>query len=201
MKMEMENNQNKKEIRKFAEKIRNSIPKEEKKKKDEIIRNQLFKWDLYIKSKYLFCYVSFRSEVDTFEIIDKSISDGKIVAVPKIFPKKKIMKAFIIESIDKSLRPGEYGILEPTDECPEADYDKLDLIIAPGLAFTERGERLGYGGGYYDRFLSEYPKVPVCALTYESLITNSLPVKENDIAVDYLITETGIKITNKGNLT
>ena len=89
MKMEMENNQNKKEIRKFAEKIRNSIPKEEKKKKDEIIRNQLFKWDLYIKSKYLFCYVSFRSEVDTFEIIDKSISDGKIVAVPKIFPKKK----------------------------------------------------------------------------------------------------------------
>ncbi|RKX96232.1 MAG: 5-formyltetrahydrofolate cyclo-ligase, partial [Spirochaetes bacterium] len=85
-------------------------------------------------------------------------------------------------------------------ECPEADYSKLDLIIAPGLAFTKKGERLGYGGGYYDRFLSKYSEIPVCALTYEALITDSLPVKENDIAVDYLITEKGIKIAKKRNL-
>ena len=196
--MKIEKNLHKNEIRKIAEKIRDAIPIKEKDEKDRIIQKHLFNWELYKKSNYLFCYVSFRSEVDTFEIIRRSITQGKVVAVPKIFPKRKIMKAFVIKSIDKSLRPGEYGILEPIDECPEADYSKLDLIIAPGLAFTEKGERLGYGGGYYDRFLSKYPEIPVCALTYEALITDSLPVKENDIAVDYLITEKGIKITKKG---
>ena len=110
------------------------------------------------------------------------------------------MKAFVIDSFYKSLHNGEYDILEPVEECQEIDYNKLDLIIAPGLIFTENGERLGYGGGFYDRFLFNHPDVPVCALTYESLIANSLPVKENDIAVDYLITEVGIKITKKGNL-
>ena len=198
--MKIENNLNKSEIRKLAERIRDTIPIEEKKIKDKIIQDNLFNWELYKRSKYIFCYVSFRSEVDTFRVIKKSITDGKIVAVPKIDKKRKSMKAFVIESIDKSLRPGEYGILEPNEECPEVDYKKLDLIIAPGLVFTEKGERLGYGGGYYDRFLSKYPEIPVCTLTYESLIADSLPVKENDIAVDYLITELGIKITKKGKI-
>lgn len=197
--MKIEKNLSKNEIRKLAEKIRDSIPENEKKQKDRIIQNHLFNWELYKKANYIFSYISFRSEVNTFAIIKAAISQGKTIAVPKIDIKRKIMKAFIIENVNKSLQPGEYGILEPIEKCPEIDYKKLNIIIAPGLAFTENGDRLGYGGGFYDRFLSNQPEIPVCALTYKSLIANSLPVKEKDVAVDYLITEAGVKIIKKEN--
>ncbi len=188
----------KQEIRKITEKIRSEIPLEKKKEMDKAIQNHLFNWELYKKSKHIFCFISFRSEIDTIPIIKRVLEDNKIISVPKIDRKKREMKAYYINDIsNKTLKPGEYGILEPTENCEEADYKTIDLIIAPGLAFTLKGERLGYGGGYYDRFLSKHPGIPVCALTYDCLLLDFLPVKKNDINVDYLITESGIKITNK----
>ena len=96
------------------------------------------------------------------------------------------------------LKSGAYGILEPSDSCEEVDYCDIDIVITPGLAFTLKGDRLGYGGGYYDRFLIQYPAITRCALTYDRLILGSLPVKENDVPVDYLISEIGVKTTESG---
>ncbi len=191
----------KSEIRKIAENIRNSIPEEEKKKLDEKIRNHLFGWDKFKNARHIFCFVSFRSEIDTTPIIKRALQENKSVSVPKIDRARHEMKAYYIKDLSRnSLKPGEYGILEPTEKCEEADYSTIDLIIAPGLAFTLKGERLGFGGGYYDRFLAKHSGIPVCALTYDALITDYLPVKKNDINVDYLITESGIKIIKKGNI-
>jgi len=188
-------------VRKMALKLRDQIPKHEKKSLDRAITDHLFAWDIYKNSKTLFCYVNFRSEVSTMGIIEHALREKRIVAVPKINFEKSEMRALVIDSVDNCLKPGGYGILEPDDSCPELDYTTLDLVIAPGCAFTRRGERLGYGGGYYDRFLVKQRSLNlstiVCTLTYDRLILEKLPVKDNDIPVDYLITESGVKFAVK----
>ncbi len=189
------------QIRKKTQKLRDRIPHHEKKSLDSIIADHLFAWDIYNNAATLFCYVNFRSEVSTMSIIEHALHEKKIVAVPKINLEKREMKALVIHNTGASLEPGEYGILEPDESCPELDYTRLDLVIAPGCAFTSRGERLGYGGGYYDRFLVKQqrlnPSTVVCALVYDRLILEKLPVKDNDRPVDYLITESGVKFAVK----
>lgn len=190
----------KKELRRKAENIRDSIPAHEKQKLDIAIQNHLFSWKLFKDAHYIFCYVSFRSEVNTHPIIRNAIEKCKIIAVPKVELRTGEMRAFIIESIEECLESGVFGILEPKSNCRELDYSKLELIIAPGFAFTMKGDRLGYGGGFYDRFLKKHNNVPVCGLTYDRLIFDYLPVKEHDSPVDYLITESGVKKTLRVNL-
>ncbi len=185
----------KKEIRAMAEGIRNSIGPEEKKMLDEMIINNLFSWPLYKNAVYIFCFMSFRSEINTSKILKTAIAEGKTVTLPKVDLRSELMKAYIVENLNKDLSSGEYGIMEPSDVCIEADYSKIDLIIAPGLGFTRSGSRLGYGGGYYDKFMGNYSDILVCALTYDRLILDFLPVKDHDIPVDYLITEKCVKNT------
>lgn len=187
----------KRELRVETQRIRDSISQEEKITLDNMIAQNLYSWEVYQNVRYIFCYVSFRSEINTFPLLIHSLNHGKIVSVPRINIKTKIMRAYIINDISNHLKPGNYGILEPDPECVEADYSKIGLIITPGLAFTQRGDRLGYGGGYYDRFLHEHSKTPICAPTYSRLILDFLPVKENDVPVDYLITESGVIRTQR----
>jgi len=187
----------KNELRANAQMVRDDISEIEKKKLDSMIAQYVLTWELYKKTDYIFCYVSFRSEVDTFFILSHALEVGKVVAVPKVDRDARIMRAYLLKDLKKELTPGSYSILEPIPFCPEADYSKIGLIIAPGLAFTRGGDRLGYGGGYYDRFLKSHAKIPICALTYERMIYNYLPVKENDVPVDYLITELGPIFTQR----
>lgn len=189
----------KKEARSMCERIRSSVPGEEKVILDRLIERNLFSWPLFQQSSTVLCYVSYRSEIDTERIVNKTIESGKRVAVPKIDTDNSLMRFFLLgKNRKKELERGVYGILEPIETCEEVEYRAIDLVITPGLAFTLRGDRLGYGGGFYDRFLERYVKLPRCALTYDCLILNSLPVKENDVPVDYLISESGVKITESG---
>ncbi|MFW6138512.1 MAG: 5-formyltetrahydrofolate cyclo-ligase [Spirochaetota bacterium] len=187
----------KKQLRKKTSRIRNSIPASEKKKLDANIEKNLLEWEVYKKAGCIFCFVSFRSEVNTRGIIRHSLQTGKQVCVPKIDLNSGEMKAVVITDTEKDLTPGAYGIKGPADYCKEADYASLDLIIAPGLCFSPDGYRLGYGGGFYDRFLRQNQNPVTCAPTYDRLIFNALPVDENDLPVDYLITESGIKSTRR----
>jgi 5-formyltetrahydrofolate cyclo-ligase len=136
--------------------------------------------------------VSFRSEVNTYAILKKSIQFDKVVSAPRINLSSGEMRAYIIDAVDSCLAPGEYGIFEPVSSCKELSYSDLELIIAPGLCFTLRGDRLGYGGGFYDRFMQKHSHAVTCSLTYSRLILEYLPVKEHDLPVDYLITESGV---------
>lgn len=188
----------KKEIREKAERLRNSIEKQEKEMLDHLIEDRLLSWFVFQKARSIFCYVSFRGEISTLNLLKGAFEMGKSVSVPKIDRKTGEMKAYLISRIDEDLEPGEYTIMEPKPSCKEMDYSRLELIIAPGLAFTMRGDRLGYGGGFYDRFLLKYRHPRVCGLTYDRLIRTELPVTEKDMPVDYLVTESGIIITEKG---
>ena len=187
------------DLRKRAESIRNGISVKEKERLDREILEHLQSWKTYRSSTHLFCYVSFRSEVDTIPIIETSLRMGKTVAVPRINMDTGEMKALVIENTGPSLEPGAYGILEPAEGCVELDYRKLDLIIAPGLAFTSRGERLGYGGGFYDRFMERHIHATACALSYDCLMLDQIPVKGHDIPVDYVITESGVHTSIREN--
>jgi 5-formyltetrahydrofolate cyclo-ligase len=182
----------KQEWRKKIQKLRDDIPHEEKSRMDKKIFQHLTSWNVFKGSKYIFCYLSFRSEVDTMHLLEHALAEKKTVTVPKINIHERFMKAHVISSISKNLAIGEYGIQEPLSVCDEAEYEKIDLIITPGLAFTRKGERLGYGGGYYDKFLEKHSGITTCALTYDILILDFLPVKDNDRPVDYLITESGV---------
>jgi len=193
----MEEEEKKKiQIRREIQKIRDSMPRNDKESKDKKILNFLFNWNIYQEAKTIFCYVSFRSEINTLDIIKDALTRGKRVCVPKVLPEMNLMKPFLIKDPNKDLKKGFYGILEPDEKCPEVNPEEIDLIIVPGLAFTHEGYRIGYGGGFYDRFLSNSESI-TCSLAYDFQLYDELPVKDFDIPVDYLITESGIKPTNK----
>lgn len=153
------------------------------------IKNTLLEKDFYKKSKNIFIYVGFGSEIDTSIYIKKFLEDGKKIYVPRIGKVSRIMDAVEIDGLE-DLKANKYGILEPSDENQGVNKDILDLIILPGVAFDENGGRLGYGGGYYDTFLQDgLNGVTKVVLAYDFQIVKALPLEEHDIKADYIITE------------
>lgn len=153
------------------------------------IKNTLLEKDFYKKSKNIFIYVGFGSEIDTSVYIKEFLEDGKKIYVPRIGKVSRIMDAVEIDGLE-DLKANKYGILEPSDENQGVNKDILDLIILPGVAFDENGGRLGYGGGYYDTFLQDgLNGVTKVVLAYDFQIVKALPLEEHDIKADYIITE------------
>lgn len=144
--------------------------------------------DEYKQADVVLAYVSFSSEVDTHFLIKHAISEGKKVAVPKVFENRE-MKFYLINSLEE-LSPGAYGILEPDTkhELRINDNEKYILLL-PGVAFDEEKNRLGYGGGYYDTFLEKYPQIFKLMPAYELQKVDKLPADSHDIKADMIITE------------
>lgn len=136
----------------------------------------------------VFIYVSTEIEVDTRNFILWLFENNIEVAVPKCDPISCEMSFFIIDSFD-DLESGSYKILEPDiNKCVLAENSDKDICIVPGLSFDKNGFRLGFGKGYYDRFLADFKgtKIGFC---YENCLSDSLPRDEYDVSVDFLITE------------
>lgn len=179
----------KKEIRKSAIEKRDKLSKAEKLSFDEKIYTKVKNLRAYKEAKVIFTFISFGSEVDTLRLIADALKEGKIVAVPWINKEKKLMEAKIIRDLE-DMHPGIYGILEPSPEAESLVTEAIDLIITPGVAFDNKGGRIGYGGGYYDKFLAEVnSSVPKIALSYELQRVEELPLEPFDIKVTALITE------------
>lgn len=183
----------KKEIRKKVLTIRNAMPSEERIRYSGQIVERFLKTKLYQESDRIFCYVSFRSEVDTKELISQMLKDGKCVCVPRVDGKK--MHFYEISGL-MDCEKGSYGILEPKKDSKAAAFqeqmestDSKDLMIVPGSAFSLRKERMGYGGGYYDRFLEEHPMCTI-GFFFDCQKTDVLPCDQYDKKLSYIITET-----------
>ena len=152
-----------------------------KKEKDLSILNALTNQDFYKNAKTVMVYVSYNCEVDTRALIEKMLLDGKKLAAPKCITKTEMeARAFFSFS---ELNVGAYGILEPSGEV----INDFDLIIVPGVGFNERLNRIGYGAGYYDRFLKDHSAFTV-GLFYEA---QKCEFKESefDHPLDFIITE------------
>jgi 5-formyltetrahydrofolate cyclo-ligase len=188
---EGENNMNlqtKKEIRKYIIEKRAAIEYDVRKEWDIKIYNKLINSEFYKNSKVIFAFVSFKSEVDTHEIIKRAIMDKKIICVPKIRSKAKGIEIFRINSMAE-LSVGYHGILEPIDNCIAVNSEDLDLILMPGAAFDRQGGRLGYGMGYYDRFLANMNSyVDKIALAYDFQVLEKVPMEERDVRINGIIT-------------
>ena len=132
-------------------------------------------------------YAAFGSEIDTYALVEQLISMNKNVALPKSEEDGRMVFHIIESAAD--LHEGMYGISEPDDTLPEPEINEKTVCIVPGLAFTEKGCRLGYGGGYYDRFLAANPQIYTIALSYEELIVDELPIMAHDFKVNSIVTE------------
>lgn len=179
----------KKEIRSHMKRMRDNLSKEEKMKKDTQIRENLLTLPKILDSENIFLYVSFGSEIDTLVLIEELWKRGKRIFVPKV--EDNVMDFYEITSFDE-LVPGFYGILEPvTTKCMSG----MDgVMIMPGLAFDQEKNRIGYGGGYYDRYLARYPehKMDTIAAAYDFQVVEKLETEEYDFKADILVTESGI---------
>lgn len=178
---------NKSELRKIMSVKRNSLTDEEKIYKSRKIFENLLDTANLADVSCIFIFVSYRSECDTTPIIDYCIDNGIKVAVPRVNGDK--MDFYVIR--DKSeLSIGSYGILEPVTDTIIYP-DEKSLIIMPGLVFDTKGNRIGYGGGYYDKYISEYNlglKAAIC-FDFQIVEENIIEVEDTDVVPDMIITD------------
>ena len=139
----------------------------------------------------LFIYVNFRSELETLELINRCLSQGIRVAVPLVEAATYSMIPYLIQDPEKDLVPGYYDIPEPDPQkCLRVAGREIDAAVIPGSVFDINGGRLGYGGGYYDRFLvNDAPQAKRIGLAFEMQVVDDVPMQPHDQPLDILITE------------
>ncbi len=181
----------KKELRKQLLSQRNQLTTEELIAKSMQIQDQLFEMEEFKKALLIMVYVDFRNEVKTDRLIAKCLKQGKRVVVPITdIPNKALILSEILDFPD-DLCSGTWGILEP---CPDkirvVEPSEVDLVIVPGVGFSPQGDRLGYGGGFYDRFLPRTrPETTYTALAFELQIKEKVFPGIYDCPMHYIITE------------
>ena len=184
--------QNQTEVKKkLREKIRAQIrtfSPEEKARSDARIFRAVLSLPLYQRAKVIFVYVSLDWEIDTRALIQDALLGGKTVAVPKCLPGGR-MEVYRLKDFHR-LKARTLGILEPGDGMERIAEGSLELALIPCLSCTRDGIRLGQGGGYYDRFLTDKPWIDKVALCRESLLSKNLPCEAYDIRMDAVLTET-----------
>jgi len=140
-------------------------------------------------------FASFGSEVDTWPLIHHALQAGKTVALPAVAVDKGNKRLVIrrITDTTNDLFPGTWGIMEPAEACPELKIAALDFILLPGVAFDQRGYRLGYGGGYYDRLIAGLPQNTgdrgLVAVAFELQIVPQVPTSDFDLPIPVIVTE------------
>lgn len=137
----------------------------------------------YKEAKTIYGYLPYNQEVRTVPMLEQALRDGKKVAVPKCYGDE--MRFIYMDDLSK-VEAGYANIPEPIADEPVAD-DKTALVLMPGMAFTKNGDRMGYGGGFYDKFLAAEPDHPTVALCYAFQMVESLPTEEYDIPVDCVL--------------
>ncbi|MGE5559530.1 MAG: 5-formyltetrahydrofolate cyclo-ligase [Chloroflexota bacterium] len=137
----------------------------------------------------IMAYWPFRNEVDTSMLVRSALAAGKRVVLPRTIKADRRLAPHIITDIERDLKPGVYGIMEPLPELPEARPDEIDFVIVPGLVFDRVGNRIGYGGGYYDRFLPALQRAAKVAVAFDLQLVQRVPADERDRPVDYIVTE------------
>ncbi|MBC7344676.1 MAG: 5-formyltetrahydrofolate cyclo-ligase [Clostridia bacterium] len=181
----------KKELRKAMVCRRNMLEDEVVREKSLIITDKVASLPEYQAARLVMAYVSFRQEVDTSFIITRALAGGKKVVVPVTDRRAKDLVPSEIYDYPSELAPGTFGIMEPRPEVRRpVDPAEIDLVLVPGIAFDRRGNRLGYGGGFYDRFLRKLrPGVAKAALAYSFQVVEKIDAEPHDLPLDLIITE------------
>lgn len=176
----------KKAMRRTIGEKKRAMTREEIESASERLTEKFLQTEFYRDCRSIYAYLSYNQEVRTDALIRRAIQDGKRVAVPKVYGDE--MRFLWLDDPDQ-VAPGAYGIPEPIADEPIANDDTA-LVLMPGLAFDPEGRRLGYGGGFYDRFLAKEPNHPLVALCYGFQMFDHLETEAHDIPVDLVIADT-----------
>lgn len=174
---------NKKEIRSQVRARKRAMTEAEIVSASRVLGEKFRASELYRNAKTIYGYLPYNQEVRTVEMLEQAIADGKRVAVPKCYGDE--MKFLYMDDLSL-VAPGYANIPEPIADGPVAD-DTTALVLMPGLAFDPEGHRIGYGGGFYDKFLAQEPDHPTLALCYGFQVFEKLETEEFDIPVDQVI--------------
>ena len=171
---------------------REALSEQERSVLDDRITQKLLATSEYAEATTVLTYVSVSSEVSTRMIIESALRDGKTVAVPRCLP-GHCLEFVAITSLDQ-LIAAPFGLLEPPKELPALTEEQMDasICIVPALLVDTKGYRLGYGAGFYDRFLSTYPGKKICLAYQQNLSRTMLPHTAFDVVVDEVITESDV---------
>lgn len=158
---------------------------------DALVVENFLQSDLYKNSTNIMVYVSFGTEINTHKLIEQALKDGKHVIVPICKKEDHTLILSEIKNFPDDLEVGNFGILEVRpDRLRVVSPSIIDLVLVPGCAFTEAGNRMGFGGGYYDRFLESInPNCPTVALVRDDFIFDEIPMEAHDKSVNYMVTE------------
>lgn len=173
----------KKQLRKTIRQRKLAMSPAEIEEKSRILGEKFAASEAYRQAKTVYGYLPYNQEVRTVPMLQRALLDGKRVAVPKVYGEE--MKFIYLEDLSR-VAEGYAGIPEPIDDGPVAD-DPAALVLMPGLAFDPQGHRIGYGGGFYDKFLTAEPGHPTLALCYDFQMLPQLQTEEFDIPVDTVL--------------
>ena len=173
----------KKELRAMIRAQKRAMTEQEIESKSQRLTELFLATDAYRQAKTIYGYLPYNQEVRTEALLEQALRDGKRVAVPKCYGDE--MRFIYLDDLSK-VEKGYCGIPEPVDDEPLGD-DPTALVLMPGLAFDKEGHRIGYGGGFYDKFLMQEPEHPTLALCYDFQMLPELHTEEFDIPVDRVI--------------
>ena len=174
------------ELRKQVMQEMKAIPRDQKQAMDQALTDQFLKHPFYQEAKVIATYLSFPHEFQTHELIEQALRDGKKVLIPKTYPKGRM--DFVVYDPQQLVKTS-FGLLEPQGDLEVVDASQIDLIHVPGLAFTMEGYRIGYGGGYYDRYLEHFTGHTLSTI-YPCQIQDFTP-ENHDIPVQEVLIDEG----------
>jgi 5-formyltetrahydrofolate cyclo-ligase len=184
----------KKELRKKVQELRDAIDPEQRKHLSARVADNLWSVPEFTTAESILFFISFRSEVDTIPMILRALGEDRTVCVPCTDAGSKAMVASRIMDLDEDLEIGNYDILEPRGKCLRPiPPEEIDVVLMPGVAFDLSGGRLGYGGGYYDRFLEKCdPRCALIAVAFEIQIVDHVPCADHDAHIHKVVTESRV---------
>lgn len=176
----------KSELRKQVMQEMKALPREQKQFIDQALTERLLQHPFYQEAKVIATYLSFHHEFQTQELIEQALKDGKKVLIPKTYPKGRM--DFVVYNPQQLVKTS-FGLLEPQGDLEVVAAYQIDLIHVPGLAFTTEGYRIGYGGGYYDRYLEHFSGNTLSTI-YPCQIQDFIP-ENHDIPVQEVLIDEG----------
>ncbi len=171
------------ELRRMIRQKKRAMTQEQIVQKSQVLGQLLRDSDAYRQAKTIYGYLPYNQEVRTVPMLQQALADGKQVAVPKVYGEE--MKFIYLQDLSQ-VETGYAGIPEPIADGPVAQ-DRTALVLMPGLAFDPQGHRIGYGGGFYDKFLQSEPEHPTLALCYDFQMLPQLETQAHDIPVDTVL--------------
>ena len=178
-------------LRKTIIAARDALPETVRRDFGDCITNQILNLDAYRQARSVLAYMSFGSEFDTAALVADACAQGKRLCLPRVDRDTRQLEIHQVDDFGRDLQSGVWGIREPRAECARADLAQIDFVLLPGVAFTPRCERLGYGGGFYDRLLTRFARrPPLAAAAFSLQILDEIPLEVTDQRIDIVVTET-----------